>query len=314
MNSRQRVYSAINHQESDQVPRGEFWLDSSLLTKMFPQEKEITFAHKVNALKKLGIDLRAICPKANKDNNFQPAIPHMSQVDEYIFPNPKKTDYEEIALWAKETDFFLFAMLDGVFQGVASLLDFSTFLMATLNDGPKLMKLIEGQTAYIIEQAKLAVVAGAHGILLGEDMAYNGGLYISPQSLRELFFPSLKEVVQMIKSKLDVPVFLHSDGNISAILEDIVAMGFDGLQGIEAGAGMDLLAIKQQYGRELCLMGNLDIGFLAQASSSETYKVAVELVNKAGKGGGFILGSSAGILNDSIPLKNLMVLKDAVKG
>jgi uroporphyrinogen decarboxylase len=316
MNSVQRVYSAINKEEADQVPRGEFWLDSSLLSKMFPQEKKFTLSDEVLALKILGIDLRAFCPKSNKDNDVakvQPAIPHIDQSSKYIFSNPKISDYEEIALWRKETDFFLFAMLDGVFQGVASLLDFNTFLMATVNDGSKLVKLIEGQSAYIIEQAKLAVAAGAHGILLAEDMAYNRGLYISPQSLRKLFFPGLKEVVQTIKKELDVPIFLHSDGNISAILEDIVAMGFDGMQGIESGAGMDLLEIKKQYGEALCLMGNLDVGFLAQANRSEIYRVAAELTYQAGTGGGFILGSSAGILDDSIPLENLMVLKEAVK-
>ena len=104
MNSVQRVYSAINKEEADQVPRGEFWLDSSLLSKMFPQEKKFTLSDEVLALKILGIDLRAFCPKSNKDNDVakvQPAIPHIDQSSKYIFSNPKISDYEEIALWRK---------------------------------------------------------------------------------------------------------------------------------------------------------------------------------------------------------------------
>jgi len=312
MNSFQRVQGAINKNKTDRTPRGEFWLASSLLKKMFPQAKEISMSDEICALKKLGIDMRAIPPQKDsaRNTNYQPVIKHVSEAIHYNFPQPEQKEYEVISLWREKTDFFLFALLDGVFQGISSLMGFNTFLTATITDGPRLVNLVEKKCRQLIEQAKLAVSAGAHGILIGDDIAYNGGTYISPQSMRKLFFPGLKEAVKEIKKSLAVPVFFHSDGNLTLVLEDIVDMGFHGLHGIESGAGMDILEIKNRFGQELCLMGNLDVGFLAQAGSREVLEAATKLVEQVGAGGGFILGSSAGILEGDIPLENLLILKN----
>ena len=62
----------------------------------------------------------------------------------------------------------------------------------------------------LLKQGKL-VEAGVHRIIIPDDMAFNSGLFITPELLRELIFPYLEEEVYQIK-KLGVPVFLHSDG------------------------------------------------------------------------------------------------------
>lgn len=314
MNSIERVFCAIKHQEPDKIPRGEFWLADNLLRKMFPQAKAITLKLEASAMETLGLDARVFYPGGKASGSKldrEPAIYDIAEAAKYVFPNPRMADYEKISFWKQETDFFLFALLDGVFQGVASLMDFNTFLMATISHEQKLIKLIAGRCASLIEEAKLAIAAGAHGIIIGDDMAYNRGPYISPISLQNLFFPALEEAVSSIK-QLGVPVFFHSDGNLNAIIEDIVAIGFDGIHGLESEAGMDLLDLKKRYKGKLCLMGNLDIGFLAKAAPTEIKEFTTRLVEQAGVSGGFILGSSAGILEGNIPIENLLLLKEIV--
>ena len=88
-------------------------------------------------------------------------------------------------------------------------------------------------TEYGTVCARKMVEAGAPGIVIADDLAFNSVTFIAPKLLRELIFPSLEEEVYQIK-KLGVPMFLRSDGDIRSILDDIIAIGFDGWQAIQA--------------------------------------------------------------------------------
>jgi uroporphyrinogen decarboxylase len=102
---------------------------------------------------------------------------------------------------------------------------------------------------------------------------------------------------------LGVPVFFHSDGNLNAVLPLIVEAGFDGLQCLEPGAGMDIRAIKAQYGEALCLMGNVDPASLNpsfdETGSTDTTDVLERAVGhimaSADGRGGLIFGTCSGL-------------------
>ena len=89
-------------------------------------------------------------------------------------------------------------------------------------------------------------------------------------------------------------MFFHSDGNLTALLDDIVAAGFDGLQCIEALAGMDIGAVKAQYGHSLCLWGNLDPAQLLEAGDPAELAHSVQQIIQA-VGRGLIFGTSSGL-------------------
>jgi hypothetical protein len=62
-----------------------------------------------------------------------------------------------------------------------------------------------------------------------------------------------------------VPVFKHTDGNITKILDLIVDTGIDGLRPIDPMAGMDLGDVKQRYG-DLWIWSEAAGGFVAPAT------------------------------------------------
>ena len=82
-------------------------------------------------------------------------------------------------------------------------------------------------------------------------MAYNSGTFVAPDTMQKVFFPAMKWLVNEIHLRTSLPVFLHCDGNINAILDDIVGCGFDGLQAIQPSAGMDIRQVKKEYGQHL---------------------------------------------------------------
>lgn len=338
MNHIERVLAAINHGEVDRVPWGEFWLEKGLVKSLVPGKNQIGFLEEAQAMELLGMDSRALCPKEPKRIDrkpqegeiiqdiwgrsyqirrgrkllYRPAL-SLDQAHKYVFPRPEEMDYSGFRQWSQKTHFFIFALLDGIFQGVGSLVDFNEFLMATVSHPKPIGDLAEKRAQFLVEQARLCVEAGAHGILIGDDLAYNQGTYISPRVLRELFFPFLQEAVTEIK-KLGVPVFLHSDGNLNAILKDLVELGIDGLHSLEAEAGMDLAYIKKTYGERICLMGNLDLATLTGGEPEDVVRLTQEVLAIGAPGSGFILSSASGILGPDVPVANLEAISRTLLG
>jgi uroporphyrinogen decarboxylase len=135
--------------------------------------------------------------------------------------------------------------------------------------------------------------AGADGVVLGEDLAYNRSTFFSPGQLRELYFPALADLVRQIH-ELGLSAFFHSDGNLNSILPDLAACELDGLQGLEPEAGMTVPGVRERIGNTLTLWGNLSFDFLSAERTEQEIEKAVKSI--ADGGGKLILGSCGGLV------------------
>ncbi|MEI6132282.1 MAG: uroporphyrinogen decarboxylase family protein [Bacillota bacterium] len=130
------------------------------------------------------------------------------------------------------------------------------------------------------------------GIWLYEDLGYNQGLFCSPNTLRELFLPYFKEIVDFFHDEYDLPVVLHSCGNITAALPMIVEAGFDALNPMEAKAGCDIFAFAEQYGDKLAFVGGLDARILESGDRDLIKTEVIKIVEgMKERGARYIFGS-----------------------
>ena len=103
-------------------------------------------------------------------------------------------------------------------------------------------------------------------------------------------------------------VIKHSDGNIWPLLDMIVEAGADAINPLEPSAGMDIAEVKAKYGRQVCLVGNIDCGDLLSHGTPEQVEAAVkQCIADAGPGGGFILSSSNSI-HSSVKPENFVAM------
>lgn len=291
------------------------------------------FQLEVAARELLGMDLLAITPVApvvelgndgyrdawgcryadrgNLKLPLAPAIPDLGAATGYNLPDPASFDLQAIRRWREETDFFILAFVDGPFQGTGRLLDFTEFLLAAAAGEAAIGKLAAAVVDFNIELARLCREAGAHGIIIGDDIAYGRGTYIRPDLWRELFLPHLRRQVEGIK-ELGLPILYHSDGNLHSVLPDLAGLPLDGLQGLEPAAGMDIGAVKREYGEGLCLMGNFDLDLLVTGNPDTITTAVLSLLDVAAPGGGYIFSTACGILNASLPPENVLALYRAV--
>ena len=94
----------------------------------------------------------------------------------------------------------------------------------------------------------------------------------------------------------------HTDGNIWPILPQLIDADIDALCPLEPKAGMDIGEVKEKYGDQIALVGNIDVADLLPNGSREEVDASVkECISKASPGGGHILSSSNTIHYDVNP-------------
>ncbi len=103
---------------------------------------------------------------------------------------------------------------------------------------------------------------------LWEDMAYNHAPLISPAMVRRFMLPRYRRVFDFVRSKGVRYVGLDSDGQVDCLIPVWLDAGLNFLYPFEVQAGMDVVAVRRTYGRELRLWGGIDKRALASGPAA----------------------------------------------
>lgn len=117
-----------------------------------------------------------------------------------------------------------------------------------------------------------------------EDMAYKTGPLISPDMVRRFMLPRYRRVVEFLRSRGVRWISLDSDGNISSLIPIWLEAGINFLYPFEVQAGMDVVKVRREFGKELRMMGGIDKRALAkgpEAIDAELRRIA-PLVQEGG--------------------------------
>ena len=77
-------------------------------------------------------------------------------------------------------------------------------------------------------------------VLWGNDFGFKTGPFISPAMFREFFLPANQERVRIVHEQYGKKVIKHCCGNVNAMLDMFVEIGYDVYQSIQPTAGMDI--------------------------------------------------------------------------
>ncbi len=251
MRGRERVTQTLRGEATDRMARGEFFIADEFVRAFssLDADAEIAPAQRARVIEELALDIASVSFSAGW------GAPQQPDEDQAL---------ESLARWHAAGDRFVFALIDGPFSAAVKARGFETMMLYTRSASQLARAEFQrgADEARVIAQA--ARDAGADGVILGEDIAYGRTTYISPNDLRELYFPMLRQAAREIHA-LGLVVFFHSDGNLNAILDDLAACELDGIQGLEPEAGMSLHAARERVGKRLALWGNVSFDFLSAA-------------------------------------------------
>ncbi|HEU5314481.1 MAG TPA: uroporphyrinogen decarboxylase family protein [Chloroflexota bacterium] len=141
--------------------------------------------------------------------------------------------------------------------------------------------------------------AGIHydGAFLACDLGYRNASLFSPATYRALQFPHDRDVFDFFHGK-GLPVILHSDGCVKALIPHFLDAGLDCLQPLEVKAGMDLLELKREYGGRLAFMGGIDARAMADPDPAAIEREVRTKLDVARRGGGYIYHSDHSVPHD----------------
>ncbi|GAB4465636.1 MAG: hypothetical protein Kow00120_30740 [Anaerolineae bacterium] len=127
------------------------------------------------------------------------------------------------------------------------------------------------------------------GLFLVEDMGVNTGLMFSRNHYRSLLHPCHARIGDALR-RIGMAYFIHTDGDVRALVPDLIQAGVQALQPMEAKAGMDVRQLKREYGHDLSFMGNID----ATLMDGDLHALEEEIRSKviaARQNGGYIYHS-----------------------
>jgi len=141
-----------------------------------------------------------------------------------------------------------------------------------------------------------------------DDMGFRSGTLISPEDLREFALPGHKLMAHMSHAA-GRPYLLHSCGNLSAIMEDLIEeVAIDAKHSFEDTIE-SVISAKHQYGDRIAVLGGIDMDFLCRASQDQVRQRVRETLEKCIPGGGYCLGTGNSVAN-YIPLDNYLAMLD----
>jgi len=138
-------------------------------------------------------------------------------------------------------------------------------------------------------------------------------MMISPAAWRTFLKPRLAEFIAQLKRlNPNLKVIYHCDGDLRAIIPELIEIGLDVLNPIQP-ACMDPAEIKRLYGDRLCFWGSLDEQHtLPFGSADDVRREVLGRLETLGRDGGLILGPTHHVQLDT-PLENFWAMVDTIR-
>lgn len=154
---------------------------------------------------------------------------------------------------------------------------------------------------------------GVDMIWLGDDVATQVNMLMSPEMWRAYFKPRYAYIFNEFKKKnKNIKIAYHSCGNCEAIIDEMVDIGLDVLNPIQPAA-MEPTFIKKKYGNKVTLFGGLDVQNILPFGTTEDVKREVKrLIEGCGKNGGYILSPAHHIQSDT-SMENIEAFYEAAR-
>jgi len=343
MSQRDRIHTALQHQEPDRTPIFEYVLLSPLadfflghpysgdpdnwdryLNELgWEQSVRQNAIDRVELARKLGHDMLYVTPNPPPSSPIETVVippPGNDPVDNLRWRNTR--DAENLAV----EDDSLLVFIDVIEEMERQELDLPILAPAYLHgiwtdvDLMQTMVLDPESAHHHFELATMkALILIEKYLALGIDQIGIGGDFsgtrslISPRHYRNFIVPELRKLSDQIHSAGAFAINA-SDGDLWPVIDDfLVGSGVDGYLEIDLHAGMELYRLKTLYGSQVTFYGNLDCGIELSFGTPEQVRQHTLDCLEAGWGSGGHILCASNAITSSVPLKNYLASVNAYR-
>ncbi len=153
---------------------------------------------------------------------------------------------------------------------------------------------------------------GFDGVMVGDDLGGQENLLMNPSMWRKYYKPCYREIFDIIHAK-GLDVWMHTDGNVTEIIPDLIQIGLDVLNPVQPSA-MDIQYLSREFGNDLSFFGGIDVQtFLPKGTPQIVDQEIKHLIETLGRpDGGYIPSPTNALLSD-LPLANIKAALIALK-
>lgn len=150
---------------------------------------------------------------------------------------------------------------------------------------------------------------GCDAIFSSDDLGHQTGPMMSPAIFRELYFPLYKEIADYIHAR-GMHFFLHSCGDNTLLLDDMIASGVDVLHPIQKGC-MDMEATAQRFGDRISICAGMDVQHILIDGTPDDVRAEIARMRRIFNrpDGGLLFAMGNGI-QPGTPLENIRAAFD----
>jgi len=348
MTSRERVLTALAHQEPDRVPM-DYEANGAIDARL---KRHFGLAdHDADGLRAaLGCDLHQVWIPYNGPQIHAPVpevqvnpewgirtrwVEHptggywdycgfplaeatLEQVEAWPMPNPDHYDYAAVrAQCERYPDLALYVGNPGlpdIINSTGMLFGMEQVLVGLISEDPAVLRFIERKAAIQLEVTRRTIEA-ARGRLdllwMGEDLGTQIAPMISLDLYRRQIRPHQQKFVDLARAHR-MPVVIHTCGCSSWAYEDFIVMGIRGVSTLQPEAvNMSPAHLKKTFGGRLAFHGCISTaGVLATGTPDEVTRTVRETLEIMKPGGGYILAPTH-MIQDNSPTENVLAMYEA---
>jgi uroporphyrinogen decarboxylase len=246
-----------------------------------------------------------------------PAIDDWSELDQFLaeFPvsdRPGATDGVRAARQAHPNRYVLVGWGHYFHQRLAYLRGIQPLMYDFYDAQDELCAVMDRLLDLYRTWARRAAEAGADGIWAGDDLGSQRSLFMQPETFRTLYAPYYEALADVLHQN-GLDFWLHTCGNVTALMDDLVGCGVDVLHPIQVGT-MDDPAIAEHYSGKIAFWIGMDVQQILPFGTPKEVRAhvrqRVETFNRPE--GGLILAAGNAILPDT-PMENLQAYVEALR-
>lgn len=301
----------------DYVPFYELYADHAIMEKVL-DKKLVDRAATVEFYYKAGYDFVPAWPGMDlvlgrlEDSSGGYPIKDWETFEKYSWPDPESisfTEFESIIPILPE-GMKIIGQIYGIFEAAQRLVGYTDFC-CMLYDEPELLEAIFYKLGILYESMYrgMASIKEVGAVVISDDMGFNTQTLISAEHLRKYVLPFHKRQTEIIHG-FGKPCILHSCGELSTIMEDIIEnVGINAKHSYQDSI-LPVIEAKRIYGSRIAVLGGIDVDRMARSSSERIKSYTRMLVGKLGTTGGYALGSGNSIPY-YVPLQNYFAMLEA---
>ena len=241
----------------------------------------------------------------------------LEEVKQFPWPEPDWWDFSPLPEVLRQLDahqeYHLRFRIGSIFEVAWQLYGMEKFLMDLAVDPTIPAYIMERLTDVYVEITRRALDAAGGRldmVYFYDDVATQESLLMSRRMWSKVIRPRHEQLIEVAKAR-GVGVMYHCDGAIAPLIPELIDMGIDLLNPVQAdAAGMDPAHLKAEFGDRLSFHGGIDIIETLPKGTPEDVQAEVrERIEVLGCDGGYILASSHHIQSDT-PLENVFAMYD----